>query len=255
MWDPGQYQRYPDERGRPFFELLARVRAERPGYVVDLGCGPGNLTATLPDRWPGAVVEGVDSSPEMIERARRYPALGRLGFIVADLREWWPTRPVDVLVCNATLQWVPRHRDLLPRLAGALAPGGWLALQVPGNYAAPSHAILRELATSPRWRDRLGGVLRAGVAEPEEYVEVLAGLGCAVDAWETTYLHLLGGDDPVLEWMKGTGLRPVLAVLGVAEQEEFLAEYGRRLRAAYPRRRYGTVLPFRRIFCVARAPA
>lgn len=254
MWDPAQYQRFADERSRPFFDLLARVRAEDPPHVVDLGCGPGTLTASLSERWPAASIEGVDSSDAMIEQARVYEVPGRVSFTVADIRSWRPVRPVGVLVSNATLQWVPEHVELLPELVGAVAPGGWLAFQVPGNHDAPSHTILAELVRSQRWRHRLAGVGERGrpVAEPEDYLRLLAGLGCTVDAWETTYLHVLPGDDPVLEWVKGTALRPVLAALDETERVEFLAEYGPRLRAAYPSQGFGTVLPFRRIFVVAR---
>lgn len=253
MWDPGQYQRYADERSRPFFDLLDRVRAKDPGYVVDLGCGPGTLTATLSERWPAAVIEGVDSSPAMIEEARTYETPVRLTFTVGDVAQWRPDRPVDVIVSNATLHWVPGHEDLLPRWVDALKPGGWLAFQVPGNHDAPSHRILGELCRSRRWRDRLGEVGERGVpvAEPAEYLRLLTRLGCAVEVWETTYYHVLKGDDAVLEWVKGTALRPVLAVLDEGERAEFVAEYGARLRSAYPREEFGTVLPFRRIFAVA----
>jgi trans-aconitate 2-methyltransferase len=259
MWDPVQYEAYADQRGRPFFELVGRVRAARPAFVVDLGCGTGRLTATLAHRWPDAMIEGVDSSAEMIEAARTALAAGgarRLRFTVGDLAGWAPTRPVDVIVSNAALQWVPRHEELLARWVDALAPGGWLAFQVPGNFHEPSHLALRELCGSARWRPRLGGVpLGRPVAEPDDYLDRLTRLGCAVDAWETTYLHVLEGRDPVLEWVKGTALRPVLAALDSEEAAaRFLAEYGARLRAAYPPRAYGTVLPFRRIFVVARRP-
>ncbi|MBO0774366.1 MAG: methyltransferase domain-containing protein, partial [Actinobacteria bacterium] len=150
MWDPGQYQRFADQRSRPFFELVARVGAADPGYVADLGCGPGNLTAALAERWPGAEITGVDNSPEMIEAAAAEAAVapGRLSFVLADVRDWQPPRPPDVLVSNAVLQWVPGHLDVLTRWAGMLRPGGWLAFQVPGNFDQPSHAILRELAES-----------------------------------------------------------------------------------------------------------
>lgn len=254
MWDPEQYGRYGDERARAFFELIARIRADRPGFVVDLGCGPGDLTAYLARRWPQARIDGIDSSAAMIARARRHEIPSRLEFAVADLRAWRPARPPDVIVANAVLHWVPGHHEELPaRLVAALAPGGWLAFQVPGNFAAPSHTILRELCGHPRWRDRLGGTLRHDtVVEPAAYLTRLAELGCVPDVWETTYLHVLPGDDPVLEWVKGSALRPVLDALDRAGREDFLAEYGARLRAAYPRRPYGTVLPFRRIFAVAR---
>jgi trans-aconitate 2-methyltransferase len=253
MWDPGQYQRFADERGRAFFDLLARVGASDPGYVADLGCGPGNLTAALAERWPGADVVGVDSSPEMIgaamAEAGRRP---RLSFELGDLREWRPPRSVDVLVCTAVLQWVPGHLDLVREWPSLLSPGGWLAIQLPGNFNQPSHEILLDLVQSPRWRPLLDGVaLNRQAPDPAEYLDLLAPAGCEVDAWETTYLHVLPGDDPVTEWYRGTGLRPVLAALDPGQAGQFVAEYGERARAAYPRRPYGTVLPFRRVFAVA----
>ena len=256
MWDPGTYQRFAGERGRPFFDLLARVQASDPGYVVDLGCGPGNLTAALAQRWPGADVAGVDSSREMISAAQaeaaRQPGLS---FTLGDLREWRPPRPVDVLVANAVLQWVPGHMDLVRGWPDWLAPGGWLAFQLPGNFDQPSHAILRDLVLSDRWRPLLAGApLNRQAPDPADYLDLLAPTGCEVDAWETTYLHVLPGDDPVTDWYRGTGLRPVLAALDPGQAGEFLADYGQRARAAYPRRPYGTVLPFRRVFVVARRP-
>jgi trans-aconitate 2-methyltransferase len=252
-WDPAVYQKYGDERTRPFTDLLIRVGSTDPRFVVDLGCGPGDQTATLLERWPGATVLGIDSSPEMIEAAQDRALPGRLTFVQADLSTWRPDRPVDVLVSNATLQWVPGHLELLPKLAAMLAPDGWLAFQVPGNFDAPSHTELFALRETPRWRDRLaaGAARGAHVHQPVDYLGALVRTPLAVDVWETTYLHVLSGDDPVLEWTKGTALRPVFAVLDGADLEEFLADYGQRLRAAYPRGEFGTVLPFRRIFAVA----
>jgi trans-aconitate 2-methyltransferase len=171
--------------------------------------------------------------------------------MLADLAGWQPDRPVDVLLSNAALQWVPAHPDLLPRWVGWLAPGGWLAFQVPGNYQAPAFDLLREQVRAPRWRGRVPDVPQTRVLEPAAYLDRLARLGLAVDAWETTYLHMLPGPDPVLEWTRGTALRPVLTALPAAEAAEFAREYGARLRAAYPAREYGTVFPFRRIFVVA----
>jgi len=254
MWDPQRYLAYAEERARPFHDLLARVDAADPASVVDLGCGPGTMTALLAERWPLARVVGIDSSPAMLAAAAPLEMPGRLEFRLADLRDWRPERPVDVLVSNATLQWVPQHLDLLPALVGALARGGHLAVQVPGNVDTPSHTSLRELRMSSRWRAAVGADAERelSVAEPTEYVERLAGLGCSVDAWETTYLHILHGEDAVLEWMSGSALRPVLDVLEGAELDSFLSEYAARLREAFPRGAYGTVLPFRRIFVVAR---
>jgi trans-aconitate 2-methyltransferase len=271
MWDATQYLRFGGERARPFFDLLARVGAERPERVADLGCGPGNLTAVLAERWPSAEVRGIDSSPEMITAARELvladaarsgvtgPVPGshfsRLSFMRGDVRHWEPQGPPDVIICNAVLQWVPGHSELLVRWAGWLAGDGWLAIQVPGNFEEPSHAIMREMAASARWRSLLRDVeLNRQSADPAGYVELLAGAGCEVDAWATTYVHILAGDDPVLEWYKGTGLRPVLAALDDEAAQDFLAEYGQQLRAAYPPSSFGTVFPFRRVFTVARRP-
>ncbi len=253
MWVPQCYLSRGVERARPFHDLIAQVGADAPGTVVDLGCGPGNLTAMLAERWPDATIIGVDSSAEMVHAARQ---IGGIDVVHADLREWEPPSPVGVLVSNAVLQWVPDHLELLPRLAGWLAPGGWFGFQVPGNFGEPAHVLLRELSDSPAWRDRVGPgrVARAAIHEPVEYFEALAGLGLRADVWETTYLHVLQGDNAVLDWMTGTALRPVLAALDPDEAAAFIAEYGDELRKAYPRRPYGTVLPFRRFFAVAQRP-
>ena len=232
---------------------MARVPAEAPDLVVDLGCGPGNLTRTLAERWPGADVVGVDSSAAMVERALADGDGSRLRFEVVDLREWEPDRPVDVLTSNATLQWVPGHLDLLPRLVSAVRPGGWLAFQVPGNFREPSHTALADMLREPRWRTRFSGVVleSPGSEETSTYLSALVALRCSVDVWETTYLQVLQGPDAVVSWMTGTGLRPVLGLLDSAEQEEFLAEYRERVSPAYPEQDFGTVLPYRRIFAVA----
>jgi trans-aconitate 2-methyltransferase len=250
MWDPRCYLEFADERARPFHDLMSVVTAESPAVVVDLGCGPGNLTATLAQRWPGARVIGVDSSADMVAAARDVDGIE---VVQADVRDWTPDRAVDVVVSNATLQWVPDHLALLPKLVGMLTPQGWCAFQVPGNFAEPSHLLLDQLADSPQWRDRIGAahVARPSSREPDEYLAVLAGLGLAVQVWETTYLHVLPAKDAVLDWVSGTALRPVLAALTPDERGEFTREYGALLRTAYPRRPYGTVLPFRRIFAVA----
>jgi trans-aconitate 2-methyltransferase len=253
MWDAEQYRRFGDERSRPFFDLLARVGATAPGYVADLGCGPGNLTAVLARRWPAAEVVGIDNSPEMIAAAAESAPSGggHLSFAPGDVRDWRPERPPDVLVCNAVLQWVPGHHDLLVRWAGLLAPGGWLAFQLPGNSDQPSHAIIREMAGSPKWRELLKDAeLNRQAASAGEYAELLARPGYEVDAWETSYVHILPGENPVLEWAKGTTLRPVLSALDTEQAAGFLHEYGERLRQAYNHRPFGTMFPFRRVFTV-----
>jgi trans-aconitate 2-methyltransferase len=253
MWDPELYRRFADQRSRPFHELVARIGATAPANVVDLGCGGGELTATLAGRWPSASVLGVDSSEEMLTSAASRKT-DRLSFVLERIQDWRPSGSIDVLVSNAALQWVPGHLSLLPRFVSALTPGGWLAIQVPGNFDAPSHTTLRSLCNSPRWSDRVGTAGRwPSTPTPNEYVSALAGLGCAVDAWETTYAQVLPGVDPVLTWMRGTALRPVYARLSAEEAAEFDTELGAMLREAYPPQPYGTVLPFRRIFAVAQA--
>ena len=256
-WDPERYLTYADERGRPFVELISRVGADRPRTVVDLGCGPGNLTALLAERWPDADVTGIDSSPEMIDRARA-TAPG-IDFEVGDVREWAGSTgdEVDVLVSNATLQWVPGHLDLLPALVERVAPGGWFAFQVPGNFDEPSHTIRAELAAEAPYAEHTGGIPAPDAHDAATYLDALARLGCAVDAWETTYLHVLQGEDPVFTWVSGTGARPTLQAIAEADPalgRAFEDELKHRLRAAYPVTGHGVVLPFRRVFVVARAP-
>ncbi len=250
-WDPERYLTYADERGRPFVELLARVDARQPDEVVDLGCGPGNLTRLLAERWPAARVLGIDSSPEMVAAGRDLPGVE---LAVGDLRTWEPGAPVDVLVSNATLQWVPGHLDLLPRLAGHVAPGGWFAFQVPGNFDEPSHTIRRELAAEEPYAAHTADVATPDAHDAATYLDTLARLGCEVDAWETTYLHVLTGEDPVFTWISGTAARPTLQALPEDLRATFEDELKRRLREAYPVGPAGVVLRFRRVFVVARVP-
>ncbi|MGW2448975.1 trans-aconitate 2-methyltransferase [Streptomyces sp. NPDC001675] len=261
-WDPAQYLRHAGHRARPFTDLLARVPelpSRRP-RIADLGCGPGNVTTLLAGRWPTARITGYDNSPEMLDKAHvdhEGPTAGggRLDFAHADARTWTPGEPYDLIVSNATLQWVPGHADRFADWIAGLAPGGALAFQVPDNIDAPLHALMRELAAAPRWKPLLGDVLRHedSVHTPAAYLDRLARLGCATDVWQTTYLHVLTGEDPVLDWVKGTGLRPALTALADEPEarDAFVAEYRDLLRAAYPSAPYGTVLPFRRLFAVA----
>lgn len=250
-WDPDRYLRYADERARPFLDLMSRVDHPSPALVVDLGCGPGNLTALLARRWPGAQVIGVDSSTSMIAAARREHGRS-VRFDQADLRDWAPPGPVDVLVSNATLHWVPDHRERLSGLLDALGPGGYLAVQVPGDFAAPLHRIRVELAATAPYAAYLSDLPQPGSHDPADYLAALTAPGVTVDAWETTYLHVLPGVDPVLDWVSGTSARPTLQALPSHLRRRFEAELARRLRAAYPRGPHGTVLPFRRVFVVAR---
>ncbi|MEO6700691.1 MAG: methyltransferase domain-containing protein [Jatrophihabitantaceae bacterium] len=250
-WDPAQYARYQSERNRPFFDLLGQVGAQSPGTVVDLGCGPGELTAAAGQRWPSAQVLGLDSSLEMIERSAGYQG-DRVRFELADAAAFDATG-VDVLLSNALLQWVPEHSRLLLDWAEQLNPDGWIAFAVPANFDSPSHLLMRELAESARWSSQLAGTLRhADAVRPAaEYLSLLTGAGLRVNAWQTRYLHLLTGPDPVLEWVRGTGLRPVLAALPADQAAEFEAEYRQQLRQAYPSEAFGTVFPFLRTFVVA----
>lgn len=256
-WDPLQYLRFAGERERPFVELLSRVRMDRPCTIVDLGCGPGTTTCLLAARWPHAHITGVDTSPEMVEHAADLAVPGFLDFQVADLRAWRPAAPVDLIVANAVLHWVPDHLELLGGLVAALAPGGEFAFQVPNNAGQPRVELLYELATSDRWRDRTGALVPSMTAfSAATYLGALRDLGATVDAWETTYLHVLAGPDAVLEWTRGTALRPFLDALDERDAEEFLAAYAAGLRRAYPADAQDrVVLPFHRIFAVAAVPA
>lgn len=252
-WDPARYLDFDDQRSRPFHDLLARVGAPATGAaaprrVVDLGCGPGHLTHRLVARWPGATVTALDSSREMVAAARGRGIAAELG----DVAGWMPAPDTDVVVSNAVLHWVPGHAALLGRWCHALPSRAWLALQVPDNTAAPSHALVAELLAEPRWRGTAELGAGAHALAPARYAELLAACGAAVDVWETTYVHRLTGPDAVLSWIGSTTLRPVRAALGDGEYEAFRTELAPRLRAAYPARPDGTTwFPFRRIFAVA----
>ncbi|MFJ4686374.1 trans-aconitate 2-methyltransferase [Streptomyces sp. NPDC091377] len=258
VWDPAQYLRHAGHRARPFTDLLARVPdlpAERP-RIADLGCGPGTVTTVLAARWPAAHITGYDNSPQMLADAHAHagptPGGGSLDFTEADALTWTPDETHDLIISNALLQWVPGHVDRFSDWIAALAPGGTFAFQVPGNFDAPSHRLMRTLAAQD---PRLDGVLRHddAVLTPSAYLSVLTGLGCEADVWETTYVHLLQGPDPVLDWVKGTGLRPILTALADDEEakDAFLTQYRTHLRGAYPQTPQGTPFPFRRIFAVA----
>lgn len=252
-WDPAQYLRFAGERLRPAADLLARISAETPATVVDLGCGTGNLAPLLLARWPAAQLTGVDGSPEMLVRARAENP--RAAFVQADIGRWRPAAPVDVLYSNAALHWLDEHQGLIPRLLDeAVAPGGTLAIQMPRNFAAPSHTCIVESIDEGPWRTKLEPILRREpVAAPAVYWRLLEGRAAELQVWETEYLQVLSGENPVAEYTKGTWLRQFLDRLDGEERAAFEADYRRRVRPFYPPEPDGrTLFPFRRLFLVAR---
>jgi trans-aconitate 2-methyltransferase len=253
-WDPAQYLKFAGHRLRPAVDLLTRIEASAPGEVYDLGAGAGNVTRLLKQRWPEARVAGIDDSRDMLARAAA--AAPEITWERADLATWSPPRPADVIYSNAALHWLGGHDRLFPALLASVAPGGVLAVQMPRNFGAPSHTAIEEVVRSRPWRAKLEPLLRPSpVADPAFYYDLLAPRAAALDIWETEYLQVLEGDDPVKEWVKGTWLRPFLDALDAPGQARFEAEYAARAARAYPRRRNGrTLFPFRRLFIVATAP-
>jgi trans-aconitate 2-methyltransferase len=253
MWDPAQYSRFRDQRSRPFFELLARIRHLQPSKIVDLGCGTGALSEVLADLWPDADIQGIDRSAEMLESARQITR-PNLHFQQNDISNFAPSGE-DLIFSNAALHWIRDHESLLLRFAKSLQPGGALAFQVPSNFDAPSHVLLRKICNSPEWRAALGNSKDlADSRSAVEYARSLLNHGFTVDAWETNYVQVLHGDDAVFEWMAGSTLRPIFATLNDRQEERFSAEYKALLRSAYPPNSYGTVYEFRRVFVIAQAP-
>jgi trans-aconitate 2-methyltransferase len=254
-WDPAQYLKFAGHRLRPAIDLLNRIDLEDPREVYDLGAGAGNVTRLLVERWPKARVTGVDGSREMLAKAAA--AAPQVEWQHADLRDWSPPRPADVIYSNAVFQWVSDHERRFPALLSALAPGGVLAVQMPRNWGAPSHTAILEAARSGPWRTKLEPLLwRAPVAGPEFYFDLLAPRAAALDIWETEYLQVLEGEDPVKEWVKGSALGQLLGALDEPERGAFESYYAGLVRRAYPRRADGrTLFPFRRLFVVAAAPA
>ena len=250
-WNPQSYLAFGDQRTRPAIDLLARVPLPKAERIADLGCGPGNATRLLVERWPEAIVIGIDSSRDMLAKAAGSGIVAT--WVEADIATWAPPHPLDLIYSNAALHWLGGHRALLPELLGRLRPGGVLAVQMPRNFEAPSHALLRATAEDGPWSDRLAGILDwRPVAAPEWYYDLLAPHAAVLDIWETVYLHVLDGDDPVLRWTRSTALRPIMQALDDEHRAAFEAAYAARLRAAYPRRADGrTLFPFRRLFIVA----
>lgn len=249
-WDPGQYLKFVEARRRPALDLIARLGGTRPAAIVDLGCGTGNVTRLLAQHWPQARITGVDSDAAMLRKASSTAT--SIVWQRGNIADWQASVSLDLIFSNASLHWLPDHEHLFPALLGQLAVNGVLAVQMPANFAAPSHHILRKLAGDPRWQDVLGGVEMGSILAPADYHHLLAPLCRQVEVWETTYWHLLSGDDAVIEWMKGTTLVPYLARLEGEAQEAFLAAYRRPLAVVYPRGSDGhTLFPFKRLFLVA----
>jgi trans-aconitate 2-methyltransferase len=252
-WNPDQYLKFSQPRLRPALDLLARLALADPQRIYDLGCGTGNVTAALLQRWPNASITGVDSSASMLAQAAS--ALPQVQWQQQSLDQWQAQAPADLIYSNAALHWLPDHAHLFPRLVASLKPGGVLAVQMPRNFAAPSHTMIADTARAGPWRGKLESLLGpAPVAEPGFYYTLLAPLARSLDIWESEYLQVLSGEDPVKEWTRGTALIPFLERLSAAEQMQFEGDYAQRLRSAYPRRADGkTLFPFRRLFIVLQA--
>jgi len=251
-WSAAQYLKFENERTRPVRDLVARIPLAHVETAADIGCGPGNSTEVLRERYPDAHIVGVDSSTDMIEAARK--RLPDIAFDVADLREWRPKEPLDVILANAVLQWIPDHEALFPALIAGLKPGGALAVQMPDNLEEPSHRLMGETASDGPWAAKLKDAASARTVRhlADWYFRLARAHAPHVDIWRTTYFHPLDGARAIVEWLKGTGLRPFLDPLEEREREAFLARYEAAIAKAYPAEPDGTVLlPFPRLFIVA----
>jgi len=252
QWNAEQYLKFHDERTQPVRDLIHRIDLKDPRRIIDLGCGPGNSTEALRNRWPRAEITGLDNSPAMIERARQEFPEGN--WIVGNAATWKPAGPFDLIFSNAMLQWATDHERLVPHFFDQVAEGGALAVQAPAHYDSALHREIIQVSRDPRWTDRMEGARRAMTNHPPEfYYDLLAGRASLLHIWETTYYHVLGGPEKVLEWLRGSGLRPFLEALASDEErcsleKALLARY----EGSYPRRADGRILfPFRRLFFVA----
>ena len=250
-WNPSQYLRFGNERLQPVIDLIGRIPLESPGVIYDLGCGTGSGTVILKERWPDAHVTGVDSSESMLERTRSLEA--DVSWQHSDLNTWEPSAPASLIFSNAVFHWLDDHQTLFPRLMTMLAPGGILAVQMPQNWWAPTHRLIAGTVRGGPWRERLEPNIREfPVLEGQEYYDLLSGQASSIDLWETTYYHILEGQDPVVEWTKGSILRPLLDLLEEPEAGTFLEMYRSQIALAYPQQPNGkTVLQFRRLFFMA----
>lgn len=257
LWNPRAYLTFTSERTQPFVDLLTRTGAPNARRIVDLGCGPGNGMGVLRALWPEAEILGLDASTEMLQQAEAATADDPgISYRQADIRQFELEEPADLIVSNAALQWIPEHRELLPRIQQFVAPGGSLAVQVPGNFSAPSHRLLAEFTATEPYSSHIDPEqLLQPTAELADYMHDVAGNNWDIEGWETTYHHILDGEDPVFTWVSSTAARPVLQALPDDLRAQFEQEYKEALRQAYPRTALGTILPFRRIFFIARRSA
>jgi len=252
-WEPGAYLKFADLRLRPALDLLAQVALESPARITDLGCGAGNVTPFLRRRWPDGQITALDSSPEMLARAKAEHGELNVAWRQADVRDWAAAEPQDLIYSNAVLHWVDNHETLFPRLLGELAPGGVLAVQMPNQFAQPSHALMRQVARTGPWADVLTPLLRdAPVAEPGAYYDWLSPHCARLDIWQTTYEQVMDGDDAVLNWIASTALKPLLEALDDEPRRAFKTALAGELARAYPKRAEGkTLFAFQRLFIVA----
>ncbi|NDL62343.1 trans-aconitate 2-methyltransferase [Acerihabitans arboris] len=251
-WNPELYRQFEAERTRPALELLSRIPLTSPARITDLGCGPGNSTQGLQERFAQAVVAGIDSSAAMLDSARQ--RLPQCRFSRDDIATWRPAAAQDIIYANASLQWVPDHQTLFPRLFSLTAPGGCLAVQMPDNREEPSHREMRRIAGEAPWRQHIGdtAAVRVKVLSAEQYYDLLAPDAESVDIWRTTYFHVMPSADAIVEWVRATGLRPFVERLDEDLRSTFITRYRQALQDAYPARAGGTVLlAFPRLFIVA----
>ncbi len=251
-WSAAQYVKFEEERTRPVRDLIARIPTANVARAADIGCGPGNSTEVLRERYPQAHIVAVDSSSDMIDAARK--RLPTVAFEVGDIQQWRPEQPLDVILANAVLQWIPGHEMLMPALIARLNPGGALAVQTPDNLDEPSHRLMREIAEAGPWAAKLKDASKARAERhgADWYFRLLGTHASRVDIWRTTYYHPLAGAHAIVEWVKGTGLRPFVDPLDASWREGYLARYEAAIAEAYPAEADGTVLlPFPRLFFIA----
>ena len=250
-WDPEKYTEFGDHRLRPVLDLAGRIALSAPRTVIDLGCGTGSSTKVLKARWPEADFIGIDNSHEMLERARTmHPDID---WRMADLNDWDADAPVDLLFSNAALHWLPDHAELFSKLFKNVAPDGVFAVQMPGNWEAPSHTSVSDTVLDGPWRSRLEPLIGPRpILTPDRYYDLLTPLARHMEIWETTYHQELDGDNPVADFVKGSWLKPFLDALEEPERAAFEQAYRARIKAAYPPSANGkTLFPFRRLFIIA----